>query len=68
MCHMHIYTSQLNDIQGDMQYSKEIVTALLILPTAHEVVGHRGILTGFLAYKELHLEWKLITMTPKVRI
>lgn len=48
MCHMHIYTSQLNDIQGDMQYSKEILTALLILPTAHGVVGHRGIFTEFL--------------------
>ena len=68
MCHMHIYTSQLNDIQGDMQYSKEIMTALLILPTAHTVVGHRGIFTESLAYKELSLEWKLITMTPKVRI
>ena len=52
MFHMHIYTSQLNDIQGDVQYSKEILTALLILPTAHRVVSHRAIFTEFLAYKE----------------
>lgn len=55
MDHMHIYTSQLNDIQGDVQYPKEILTALLILPTAHGVVGHRGIFTGFLAYKKCYV-------------
>lgn len=52
---MHIYTSQLNDIQRDVQYSKEILTALLILPTAHGVVGHRGVFTGFLAYKKSYI-------------
>lgn len=55
MCHMHIYTSQLNDIRGDMQYSKEILTALLILPTAHGVVGHRGIFTEFLGDKKSYI-------------
>lgn len=55
MCHMHIYTSRLNDIQRDVQYSKEILTALLILPKAHGVVGHRGIFTGFLAYKKSYI-------------
>lgn len=52
---MHIYTSQLSDIQGDVQYSKEIPTALLILPPAQGADGHRGIFTGFLAYKKSYI-------------
>jgi hypothetical protein len=52
---MHIYKSQLSGIQGDVPYPKEILTALLILLTAHRVVGHRGIFTGFLAYKESYI-------------
>lgn len=55
MCHVHIYFLQLNCIQRDVQHSKEILTALLILPTAQEVVGQRRIVTRFLAYKRSYI-------------
>lgn len=38
-----------------MQCPKEILTALLILPTAHEVVVHEGIVTEFLACKKTYI-------------
>lgn len=52
---MHIYTSQLSDVQRDVHHSKEALTALLILPAARRVLGHRGIVTGFLAYKKSYI-------------
>lgn len=62
---MHIYTSQLNDIQRDVQHSKEILTALLILSTAHGLLVTGEYLLEFLPIRRVTFGMEINHHDPK---